>query len=100
MGWADGRWGITDVQGDSGQLWSISVERVAMVFISVFHVYPAVILVDCLVSRSPRHLLSVWPMGNLSPAPKPEAGSEGTEGALAPGQAALHLHHSINLISK
>lgn len=100
MGWADGRWGITDVQGNSGQLWSISIERVAMVFISVFHVYPTVILVDCPVSRSPRHLLSVWPMSNLSPAPKPGAGSEGTGGALAPGQAAFLLHHSINLISK
>lgn len=100
MGWADGRCRITEVQGGGGQPGTISVEGVVMVFISVFHVYSTVILVDSPTSPSLGHLLPASPRGNLSPAPKPEAGSEGPGGALAPGQAALLLHHSVNLISK
>lgn len=100
-------WG--GLMADAGSQWSkgavgnpgrVSVKEVVMVFILVFHVYSTVILVDSPTSPSLGHLLPASPRGNLSPAPKPEAGSEGPGGALAPGQVALLLHHSVNLISK
>lgn len=87
-------------KGAMGNSVAVSVERVALVFILVFHIYPTVILVDSLFHPSLGHLLPVSPMGNLTPAPKLEAGLAATGGTLAPGQAALPLHHSINLISK